>query len=241
MALLDTHFYHKTISLYTAVFGNCFNDLKVARDNSFIKVPIAYAAQQKYNVRNEQDPDPGLVRFMKSTPRMSFRLVGWQRDPARSKNKHLQLMNIHKVGATGEHKVQYNRVPYTFNFALDITTKYMDDMLQLFEQIAVVFNPSIQVVVKDNPTLDDDSAITITMSDSQMEDSFEGVYETGREITCTFNFTLEGYLYMPTRDGSIIKTVYINYYDLNDTDLLLDSQVFTEADALSPEDKANGI
>lgn len=242
MAILENHFYHKTISLYTAIFGNCFTDIKVVRsDGKEIKVPISYAAKQKYNVRNEENEDPDLVRFMKRTPRMSFRLTSWQRDSVRVKNKMHQLTNIHSVGLDGTHKVQYNRVPYIFTFSLDITTKYLDDMLQIFEQLAVSFNPSIQVVVKDNPSLDDQSAITITMNDSAMEDSFEGIYETGREITCTLNFTLEGYLYMPTRDGNIIKTVYINYYDLTQPDILLDSEVYDENDALTDEEKANGL
>lgn len=241
MTILDQHFYNKTVTLYSSIVGNCFSDIKIERDKGLIKVPIAYAAQQKYNVITDQDEDPNLVRFMKTTPRMSFRLLGWTRDVSRVKNKMHRLTNMHKVGATGDIKAQYNRVPYRFSYVLDVTTKYLDDLLQIFEQIAVVFNPSIQIVVKDNPNIDDESALTITLDDTPFEDSFEGIYETGREITCSFNFTLEGYLYMPTRDGNIIKTVYVNYYDLGDPEKILDNQTFTEVDALSDEDKASGI
>jgi len=237
MAILDQHFYHKTVTLYSSVFGNCFNDIFIQREGTKkILVPIAYAAQQKYNVLADQDSDPNLVRFMKRSPRMSFRLLGWARDGARSKNKMLQLTNSHSAGEASS--IQYNRVPYKFQYALDITARYMDDLLQIFEQIAVVFNPSIQVVVKDNPTLSDESAITITMEDAPFESVFEGIYESGNEITVTFNFTVDGYLYMPSRNANIIKKVTVNYFDLTNPDDLLDTQVFDEDDAMTDEEKA---
>jgi len=237
MALMEQPFYHKTIRLYTSVFGNLFNDIKIVRDDGkVIKVPLAYAAQQKYNVRLEQDEDPDLIRYMKRTPRMSFVLTGWQRDISRVKNKLHRLTNHDVVNLSDPQNTgvsaQYNRVPYTFNFRLDATAKYMDDLLQIFEQIAVSFNPALQVVVKDNPDLSDESALTITLLDSAAEDTFEGVYETGREITMSFNFNLDGYLYMPTSDSSVIKKVYVNYYDLDSPDVMIDQQIFTEEDAL---------
>ena len=98
MAILENHFYHKTIRLYTAVFGECFNNITVQRDNGqTIKVPIAYAAQQRYNVLENQREDQDVVRYMKRTPRMSFVLRAWARDPVRVKNKYQRLSNRHAV------------------------------------------------------------------------------------------------------------------------------------------------
>lgn len=234
-AILEKPFYHNTIRLYSSVFGNLFNDIKIVRDdNKTIKIPLAYAAQQKYNVRLDQDEDPNLIRYMKRTPRMSFVLTGWNRDTTRSKNNMHKLVT--RTSSTDDSVIsQYNRVPYTFNFSLDVTAKYMDDLLQVFEQIASMFNPNLQVVVKDNPDLEEDSSLNITLLDSQAEDSFEGVYENGREITMNFNFKLEGYLYKPTSNSSVIKTVYINYYDLDNPDEIIDKQTFNEDDALNKD------
>ncbi len=238
MALLDKHFYHKTVSLYTAVFGNCFADLKIQRDNGkLIAVPLAYAAQQKYNVKGDQDADPSLIKFMKRSPRMSFLLTGFRRDAERTKNKLLRLTNKHAVDP-GKDPVlyQYNRVPYVFSYRLDLTAKYLDDILQMIEQICTAFNPSIQVVVKDNPDLQDESALTITMLTGGLEDNFEGIYETGREITVNLEFELQGYLYMPTNDATIIQKVYVNYHDLIDPPFLIDRDEFDEDDYI-PEDE----
>lgn len=231
MPVLSQHSYHKTISTYTAVFGNIFNDIKIVRSNGqTINVPLAYAAQQRYNVINDQS-DTDLIRFMKRTPRMSFRLTGWQRDVSRVKNKLHRMTNIDSPESANGVKAQYNRVPYTFTYTLDITAKYMDDLLQMVEQIAVTFNPQLQVVIKDNPDLDEESSVTITLLDSQAEDNFEGVYESHREITASFNFTLDGYLYTPTSDAGVIKTVYVNYYDLDDINTMIDQTILTEEDA----------
>lgn len=232
MAILEDHFYHKTISLYTGLFGTVFNQIKIQRDDGkLIAVPIQYASGQKYNERNDKNPDPDGVRYRKTTPRLSFELTGWMRDTTRVKNKLHQLTNVSKVDLVQGvvTKAQYNRVPYTFNFRLDATTKYLDDLLQICEQVLVKFNPSIQVVIKDNPDIDEDSSVLITMSDSQGMDQFEGSFEDSRELTATFNFTLDGYLYMPTRDSSVIQQIDLSYFDIPSLNLI-------DTDRITPED-----
>lgn len=239
MAILQQHFYHNTISLYTSIFGSIFSNLKILRDDGKeILVPLAYAAQQRYNVRAEQtqNEDESLLKFMRRTPRMSFILTNFSRDSARVKNKYHQIRgNIGDIDAR-DVRTQYNRVPHEFNYRLDITTKYLNDMLQILEQILVSFNPSIQVVVKDNPDLAQESSVTITLNSNSLEDSFEGIYDTGRTITASLDFTLEGYLYMPTSNSSLIRKVIINYHDLQSPDELLERDEFGEQDVL-PKDK----
>jgi len=213
------------------VFGSVFNDMKIVRsDGKTIKVPIAYAPGQKYNERLDERPDLDTIQYRKRTPRMAFRLVGWSRDISRIKNKRHKLDNRDQVDlVTTNPSFQYNRVPYKFNFSLEITTKYLDDMLQIVEQILAAFNPSIQVVVNDNPDLGKESTFKINMEDSQMEDQFEGSFEESRELTTTFNFTLDGYIYQQTNDSSVIRTVYVNYFDFTDSELI-DQEIYTEAD-----------
>lgn len=226
--ILDQHFYHKTITLIVGVFGTIFNQIKIERsDGKLIAVPILYAPGQKYN---ERQANPDLIRFRKTSPRLSYELTGWMRDTTRSKNKMHTLDNLHAVDRiTGDTKIQYNRVPYKFTFRLDATAKYLDDLLQICEQVLVKFNPSIQIVVKDNPDLVSNSSFTITMSDSQHMDTFEGSFEDSRELTATFNFTVDGYLYMPTNDSSIIRRIELNYFDIPFEELI-DTDVITEND-----------
>lgn len=229
MSLLENHFYHKTINLYSKVFGTVFNNLKIKRDNDqIIPVPIMYASGQKYNKRMEENEDPNLVRFKQRLPRMSFQFVGFQRDVSRATNKNNRLTN-YEVGQVGPTvQAQYNRVPYLFNYRLDLKAKYLDDMLQMIEQISVAFSPSIQVVVQDNPDIGGNSALTLTLEGIDFEDDFEGTFESPRVIEASMTFSLAGYLYRQTTDTGVINEIIINYHDLNSDELLFTDTVVPE-------------
>lgn len=229
MAIMEQHFYHKTIHLYTGVFGTVFDGIKILRsDGKQIKVPISYAGQQKQNTRINENEDPNASRYKMRLPRLSYMLRGWQKDEARITNK-MHMLQEQGVDRSVANQVnaQINRVPYNFLFELRVKAKHMDDLLQVTEQILPYFNPSLQIVVEDNPDLNSSTAIDLTLNDTSMEDQFEGLYEEGRVLEATFNFTLEGYIYGPTTPSGIIKTVHINYYDLLNPDDILETDVFT--------------
>lgn len=214
--VLEDHFYHKTISLLTGVFGSVFDEIKVVRSNGqTIKVPIAYETKQKYSVRNTQNPDPNEVRKKIILPRMGFKLNSLQRDTTRTTNKMNVLMqaNVDRTQVDSV-KSQLNRVPYLFGYQLNVKAKTVDDLFQIVEQILVYFNPTLRVNVLDNPDLNGESSITITLLDAGLEDMFEGSFDGEQVLETTLNFSLEGWLYMPTSQAKIIKTVNINYYDM---------------------------
>jgi len=225
MSLLEQHFYHSTITLYTKVFGAIFNNMKIKRgNNQMIAVPISYFSGQKYNVINQQRPDVDEVKFKQRVPRMTYEMTDFTRDVTRSKSKQFRITSELAEGDTGV-RSQYNRVPYKFNFRLDARTAYLDDMLQLIEQICVSFDPSIQVKVRDNPDLDGVSALNITLLSAVLQDDVEGSFEQQRDIQATFTFELDGYLYRRTSDVGLINKVTIEYLDL-ETQQLLETDVF---------------
>lgn len=222
MAVLETHFYHKTIHFYTGVFGTIFNNMKVKNGNRMVSVPIQYAGQDKMNVAKDRDDNRANVRFKQRLPKLTYVLRGWNRDDSRMKNRQLKMYE-RPVNGT-EAKFQYNRIPYNFTYELRAKTKHLDDLLQICEQIMAYFNPNLQVIVDDNPDLPFENTINITMTDSSMEDQFEGLYEDGRTLEAVFNFTLEGYIYLPTMDSKVINQVKINYHQIIDPDTILIDQ-----------------
>lgn len=230
--ILEDFFGHKTILLYCNVFGSVFDEIKIERDNGkLIKVPIAYAVKNPYDVRNEQNPDPNKARYKNQLPRMSFSIVGYQRDPSRMVNRYSNLVG-NGNRASGTVRVQKQRVPYNFQFRLNIKTKNLIDMLQIIEQIMVYFNPSIVVNVEDAPDLGLETAIPIQLqANDTLGDLFEGSFENERIIETSLDFNLEGYLYMPTSNAKVIKKVTVNYFDL-DSKGLIETDVFTEKDAI---------
>lgn len=221
MAVLENHFYHKTISLMTGVFGSIFDEIKIVRkDGSSILVPIAYSVKRKYNVRNDQNADPNAVRYKMQLPRMGFKLTGLQREPLRANNKLYPIVeNLDRTQVT-QLKSQLNRVPFTFGYSLTIKTKTIDDMLQIIEQILVYFNPTLRVTVKDNPDLDYSSAITVKLLDTGLDDISEGSFDGEESLESTLQFELEGWLYMPTQTSKIITKSIVNLFDLGSNELL---------------------
>lgn len=230
-AILENFFFHNTIQTYVGVFGSVFDEIKIKRSASkFIKVPIAYSIKKRYDVRNEQNPDPNKARVKNQLPRMSFTMTGMQKDSTRILNR------MNNIVQPGDRKLpeglatQRERVPYNFQFRLDIKTKNIVDMLQIMEQIIVYFNPSIVVTVIDNPDLDLNTAIPIRLlNTSGFADLFEGAFEDEEIIESSLDFELEGYLYMPTTQQKVIKKVTVNYFEMTNNEFL-EKQVFTEAD-----------
>lgn len=224
MSLFQDPYLHNSTRTYTALFGTIFNDVKIKRANGkIIKVPLAYASKQKYNVRNEDNASPSTSRTKQQLPRMSFRFTGWDKDEARNTSRY----NTIRAPTTAPSiNSQHNKVAYKFSFSLGIKTKNLDDMLQIVEMVLAGFNPNINIIVKDNPDLDEDSTITIRLISPQLEDMYEGSFEDEKVLEAELEFELDGWILQPTSTSSVIHTIYINYKDL-DTSLLIDSDTIT--------------
>ena len=222
MAILENHFYHRTIATLTGVFGTIFDEIKIVRkDGKTVLVPIAYAVKQRYNVRNTQNPDPLKSNVKMQLPRMSYKLTGMRRDPSRATSKFARIVDkaVDRTQALSLN-AQMNRVPYTFSFQLNIKTKTIDDMLQVVEQIVVNFNTPLSVLVDDNKDVHQDSAIVIKLLDTGIEDMSEGGFEDEQSFETVMNFELDGWLYMPTSVAKVIKKVTVNVFDGGSKELL---------------------
>lgn len=217
MKSIESFTYHRSITLLSGMFGAVFNEIKIVRqDGAVILVPIAYEIKQKYNVRLDQNPDrSNTMKYKIILPRLSFKLVSWQKDPARQTSRYNQLIEqgVDRTQVTSLNS-QRNRVPYKFIYQLNAKTKNIDDMLQIVEQVLVMFNPSLNVMLLDNPDLNADSAINIKLIDSQMQDIFDGSFEDEQVLETAFNFEVDGWLYMPTASAKVITKVIANLYDM---------------------------
>jgi hypothetical protein len=225
---LETYFYHNCIKTYTSAFGTLFNQLKITRsaDGKIIKVPLAYASRQKFDIIQKYEDTDAHRRI--TWPRMAFNMTGLQRDESRVENRRLTMRGVDDE--SGSLATQLNRVPYIFNYQLYIQAKNLDDLLQIVEQICAWFNPSLEIVITDNPDLSQNTAINIKLNTNSLQDSFEGLMEDEKNLSFTFDFDVEGYIYMPTETAKRIEKICLNYYDL-DTELKFDeSECFPEAE-----------
>ena len=117
----------------------------------------------------------------------------------------------------------YTPVPYNFDIDLSIMVKNSDDGTQILEQILPFFTPEYHVTLNEMATVGVKRDIPIIMSAMNTEDSYEGDMITRRALIHTLSFTVQGYLYGPTKDMGIIREVDANiganFNDKKDTNI----------------------
>ena len=115
--------------------------------------------------------------------------------------------------ADGTTKKTYVPVPYNMTIQLSIMTKLNDDMLQIIEQILPYFQPSYSLPIKFLGNLNEVKYVPVNLDNIQMEDDYEGNFDTRRALVYTLTFTAKTYVYGPVTDVSsnIIDKVSIGY------------------------------
>ncbi len=214
--MLGTYYYHEILRKTIISFGTIFNDIHIRHTSddsgtvSDIKVPLAYAPQQKFLARLEQQArlDKPIAITL---PRMSFEMTGISYDPSRKSNitktfKAVDGENLKKV---------FLPVPYNVEFQLSIYAKLNEDALQIVEQILPYFQPTFKVTVDLISSIGEKRDIPIALNNITMQDEYEGNFESRRAIIYTLSFTANTYLFGPiaeTTDG-LIRKVQVDYYN----------------------------
>jgi len=114
----------------------------------------------------------------------------------------------------------YTPVPYNFDIDLAIMVLNQDDGSQILEQILPYFTPEFQVTMNEMKTLGIKRDIPIVYNSMSTTDDYEGDFLTRRSLVHTLSFTVQGYLYGPTKDQGIIREVDVNAgTSFNDIDI----------------------
>ena len=214
------YFYNEILRSCIIGFGSLFNGIEVHHKNeqddtvSVIQVPIAYGPTQKFLARMQQEAN--LNRPIQITlPRMSFEFTSLEYDPTRKISKNQSFITTSPDGT--QTKRAYSPVPYNMGFTLSIYTKLNDDMLQIIEQILPYFQPHYNLSIKFLGNMNEIKDIPVVLDNIQMDDDYEGNFDTRRALVYTLTFTLKTYLYGPVTDvsGDIIKKVTIGYSALS--------------------------
>jgi len=210
------YFSHGLIRKYIIVFGSLFDDITIQRyDNSgnhiqTLPVPLAYGPKQKFLVRLAADPD-----FEKkigiSLPRMGFEIQGISYDPSRKLNT---IQKNSKVSGTDNTvlKTQYVPVPYNFDIQLSIFVKNADDGTQIIEQILPYFRPEWGTTINVIPEMGLSMDVPIILTGLNIEDNYEGDFDTRRALVWNLNFTMKAYLYGPTSTSGVITRTQIDFH-----------------------------
>lgn len=202
---LTTPFYHETIKRVVVIFGTVFNSLHVIDDFDQIrKVPLYYAARDKFVNFQQERPDLYNVKTEQTLPRMAYYMTGIAYAPQRMTDKR-QRLESHDTKT-----VQFNRVPYDFTFELYVKTLRFEESLKVVEQILPLFKPSFNVTADDVDKMGFRNDYTITLNSSGYEDTWEGEYSQPRSVLWTLSFTVQGYLYSPNETANRIKETILH-------------------------------
>jgi len=118
------------------------------------------------------------------------------------------------------HITQFNPVPYNFEYSLYVYVKYIDDGLQIIEQILPYFSPFYSVTKLDLAAFNLTKDVNINLTSVSSEDIYEGSVEEDRIIQWTLTFVANSWIYPPITDTKIIKDIDVNFYELNTTEKL---------------------
>jgi hypothetical protein len=219
-------FYHSTLRKTVIGFGSLFDNLYVVRtqDNNpvKIKVPIQYSGKEKFIQRykdtlNRENKDSIVLQTI--LPRLGFEIGEISYDASRKKPTINKRIIEQSESGNPIYKVNYTEVPYNVNFSLTAYVRYMDDGLQLAEQILPYFTPDFTIAIKQDVLgeASEKMNIPIVLNSVSQNVDYEGAMDLNpRIIMWDYSFTARINLFAPLSDVSVIKYIENTFYDINE-------------------------
>lgn len=202
-------------------FGSLFNDVRIVRKNSDgsekeqIRVPLSYGPKEKFLRRIRETSSISDDNKVIELPRLSFEITNYIYDPNRKRNSLTRRKAQQSVGAGDKYTYTYAEVPYDISFTLQSYVRYMDDALQITEQILPYFAPDFTVTINFND-INTKVDVPITLNDVALTEEYEGAFDTRRLITTQYTFTAKTYVFGPTKqtNSEVIQNADITFFDL---------------------------
>jgi len=215
-------FYYSTLRKTVIAFGSLFDSIYIVRtqdnNNIKIKVPIIYSAKEKFIQRykdtlNRDNKDSVVLQTI--LPRLGFEMAEITYDATRKKPS----VNKRIIDTPTGFKVNYTEVPYNVNFNLTAYVRYMDDGLQIAEQILPYFTPDFTVAIKQQVLGEENERMNIPIilnSVSQQIDYQGSLEDNTRMIMWNYGFTARINLFGPLVESPLITLTESNILNLLD-------------------------
>jgi hypothetical protein len=222
--MLDNQvFYHGSIRNTIVAFGTLFSNIYIDRkaEGSVegttiqrLQIPISYAPKEKWIVRIDSDPNLNQHTYT-TLPRMSFEINAFNYDATRKTNRNNTITCAKSDGTITR---TYAPVPYNIDINLYVLTKTQEDGMQIIEQILPYFAPeftmSIKMLAESNVITD----VPIILNSLDINDEYDGDFQTRRFVTHTLGFTLKTWMFGPVTEHGIVNKVFINTADTDNID-----------------------
>lgn len=217
-----THFYHGSIRKLVVAFGSLFNEIYISRKDSNgieqkkIKVPISYGPKEKFvrKIRELDEADPSRSSVENILPRMSFEITSMVYDTTRKMNS-LNKMYSARDEADSTISYTYSKVPYTFEFTLNIMNRSIDDGYQIIEQVLPYFTPDFTISINFSE-LDKKIDVPIVLTSVNTMEDYEGDLQERRLITHNLIFQAKSYIIGPIKSSGVIREIDLTFRELTD-------------------------
>ena len=220
------YFYNKQIKSYLAMFIAIFSGLHVnynttrsSSEPKLIPVPVIYGSRDRVTAAIMNDNvQTKLVRL----PVMSAYMRGF--DIARDRMKGSGTIRSSAYVPTGgllpddvQSIKQRMPVPYDLTVELGIHASNQDQLLQILEQICMIFDPSVQIERSDAP-FDWAKTVVVELTSIQMEEMYPSGTDR-RKCEATLLFDVPVWIEVPTTfKNDIVKTIKLRLDATSDFD-----------------------
>ena len=247
-------FYDEQIRRFLLQFARIFNNFQVeygrneeGTDHTLIRVPIKYGDWTRQAQTVVQNNSAG---FMPSVPQMTFYISGLDYDRPRMQEPYYVSKIAVRQRTYDETTDSYETtqgnaftierlmpVPYKLTIKLDIWTSNTNQKFQLFEQIAGLFNPALEIQSTDN-YIDWTSLSVVELQSTVFSSRTIPVGTEDAIDIMTMTFALPIWISSPAKVKKlgVVERIIASVFDANgdasnavlDNDLLLGTrQVFT--------------
>lgn len=222
---MKSHFYHHNIWKHVAAFADLFNDMEVYvydkdRKNAIgrKRVPVILAPKEKViSVLSVIDgaPKPEIDNHL---PKMSIIWQGlnWDKERQTGSN-HRRDLGIEYKNENGEKSTKYTdrqTIPYILEFQLSIWTVYLDEAVQLLENILPFFHPDVHISLYER-VLGTERDAKIELESVTPNFVYELNEPDRRIIQFDLDFTMECMLYRPIEIQGVIEQAFIGIAAVN--------------------------
>lgn len=214
------YFYHASLRKLVVAFGSLFDEIYIAHvdkngvEKKRIKVPISYAAKEKFYRRVvEIDKNTDRNSFESLLPRIGFEMTSLAYDSSRKTNSLNKSISVRtEAGTTMSYS--YNEVPYNVDFSVNIMTRNIDDGHQILEQIVPYFTPDFTISMNFTD-LDRKIDVPIVLSSVEMSEDSEGDMNDRRLVTYSLAFQAKSYIFGPIKSSKLVKDIKLSFFDLD--------------------------
>ena len=209
---------HSAIRTTAVIFGALFSNIRVRKYNNdgsisdkTSLVPISYQAKEQYALWLEQEmrTPQGNIEINIKLPRMSFEMVGLNRDEEKKSNPYLPMYSK-AISANGKTMRSRSPIPYIFDYQLSIWCKQMDDSIQILDQILTMFVPEVFIKLRESKKLNIYNDVKIVLNGVNKNDNYQSGFDENRIIVWDLSFQVHADIMPEAEESTVIQSVIVD-------------------------------